>query len=143
MPKPYSQDLRERVIRAVERLLDWIEIGRIFWQIKQPRPRSFDGLLHNNTLVSREVVDDDDVAALERWPQTLFEIGEEDGSGHGPIHHERRNHLVMAKPSYEGDGFPMPLRHVADQPLAAPAAAPKPYHILRTALCCMGLICSM
>ena len=81
--------------------------------------------------MGRQIVDDDGVAALERRPQTLFEISQEGGSGHRPIHHEGRDHLVMAKPGYEGDRLPMPLRHAADQPLAAPAAAAKPHHVGR------------
>ena len=79
--------------------------------------------------MGREVVDDDDVAVPERWRQTLFEIGKEGGSGHWPIYHERGGQLVMAKPGHEGDRFPMSLRHAADQPLAASAAAPMPYHV--------------
>lgn len=40
----------------------------------------FNDLLHNITFMSRQVVDDDDVAALERRPQALFKISEEGGS---------------------------------------------------------------
>src|SRR5271170_4888047 len=123
--------LAQKCFQFAEGLFDWIEIGRIFWQIKQPRTRSVDDLLHSDTFVGREVVYDDDVAALECRLQTLFEIGEEGGSGHRAVHHERRDHFVMAKPGHEGDRLPMPLRHAAYQSLTAPAAPPKPHHICR------------
>ena len=86
-------------------------------------------LLHGVALVGRQIVDDDDIAALERWPQTLLDVGEEVGPGHWPINNKGRDHLLIAKPSYEGDSLPMPLRNIADQSLAARAAAPQPYHI--------------
>src|SRR5450830_1902765 len=76
--------------------------------------------------MGREVIDDDDVAAPECWRQTLVDIGKEGSSGYWPIHYEGGGHLVVAKPGYEGDCLPMPLRHAADQPLAAPASAAKP-----------------
>jgi hypothetical protein len=79
--------------------------------------------------VSRQIVYDDDIAALERWPQTLLDVGEEVGPGHWSIHNKGCDHLVIAKSSYEVDGLPMPLRNIADQSLAARAAAPQPHHI--------------
>ena len=72
---------------------------KLFWQIKQPRTRCFDDLLHSITFVGRQVVDDDDVAALEGWSQTFFKISEKGGSGHLAIYHKGRNHLVMASAS--------------------------------------------
>lgn len=69
--------------------------------------------------MGRQVVDDDDVAALERWPQRLFKISEEGGSGHWAIYHKGCNHLVIANPSHEGNRLPMPLWHATDQSLAA------------------------
>ena len=85
-----------------------VVIWRVFRQIKQPGTRSRDGLLHSNTFVGRKVVDDDDIAALECWPEALFEIGEKGGSDHRPIDHERRKPLVMARAGHKSDGFPMP-----------------------------------
>ena len=121
--------LAEERLQFAEGLLDRIEVRRIFRQVKQFGVGGFDGLLHGDPLLGREVVDDDDVAVPECWRQTLFEIGKKGGSGHWPIHHKGSSHFVMAKPSHECDRLPMSLRHAADQPLAAPAAASKPYHV--------------
>jgi len=119
----------QKRLQFAERLLDRVKVRRIFWQVKQFRMGGFDGLLNSNTFVGWEVIHDDDVAAPERSCQTLLEVADEGGSGHRPIQHERRDHLVMAKAGHEGDCLPMPLRHVTDQSLAAPASAAKPCHI--------------
>jgi len=66
-----SAALRRSAFNLLKSLFDWIEIGRIFRQIKQPRTRS-DDLLHSDTFVGREIVYDDEVAAPERRLQTLF-----------------------------------------------------------------------
>ena len=124
--------LAQKRLQFAERLLDRIEIGRVFWQVKQCCTGRCDEPLNRDSLVCRQIVDDDEVAAPKNGPQTLFEIGKEAGSVHRPVHHERRNHLVVTKPGYKGHRLPMPLRHAADQPLATPAAAPQPRHIGRS-----------
>jgi hypothetical protein len=72
--------LAEKRLQFAKRPLDRIEVWRIFRQVKQRSAGSFDGLLHSDPLVGREVVDDDDLAVPERWRQILFEIGKEGGS---------------------------------------------------------------
>ena len=47
--------------------------------------------------MSRKVVHDDDVTAVERWSQTLFDVGEEDCPVHRPIDHEGCDHPVVAQ----------------------------------------------
>src|SRR5271156_4977001 len=47
--------LAQKCFQFAEGLFNWIEIGRIFRQIKQPRTRSVDDLLHSDTFVGREV----------------------------------------------------------------------------------------
>jgi len=121
--------LAQQRLQFAERLLDRIEVRRIFRQVKQFGAGGFDGLLHSDPLMGREVVDDDDVAVPECWRQTLFDVGKEGGSGHWPIHHEGGGQLIMAKPGHEGDRLPMSVGHAADQPLTASAAASKPYHV--------------
>ncbi len=124
--------LAQKRLQFAERLLDRIEIGRVFWQVKQCCTGRCDEPLDRGSLVCRQIVDDDEVAAPEDGPQTLFEIRKEAGSVHRPVHHERRNHLVVTKPGDKGHRLPVPLRHAADQPLATPAAAPQPRHIGRS-----------
>jgi hypothetical protein len=49
--------------------------------------------------VGREVVADDDVIALERWHETLFDIRQEGLSGHGVIKHAWRGHPLRRRPA--------------------------------------------
>ena len=76
-----------------------------------------------------QVVHDDDITAMQRRSQTLFDIGQEPRSVHCSIDHEGCNHSVVTQAGYQSDGLPMPLWDVSDQPLAAEATAPEPQHI--------------
>src|SRR6516164_57229 len=41
----------------------------------------------------------------------------------------RRSHAIAAKRGHKGDGLPMPLRHTANQALAARATTTQPHHL--------------
>ena len=112
-----------------EDLFDRVEVRRICRQKNYDRICSMDRFRHAAHFVSREVVHDDDVAAIERRSQTLFDIGEKCPPVHRPVNHEGCHHPVMAQASYQGDRLPMPVRDGADQPLTAGAAAPQPHHL--------------
>src|SRR5437764_2627890 len=60
---------------------------------------------------------------------TLFYIIQKLCSVHLPIKGERRSHAVATECGHKSDGLPMPLRHTADQALAAPATAAQPHHL--------------
>src|SRR2546430_6907058 len=75
--------------------------------------------------MSRKVVHDDDVTAVERWSQTLFDVCEEDCPVHRPIDHEGCDHPVVAQSDNQGDGLPMAVRNGPDQSFAPRATAPK------------------
>ena len=124
--------LAQKRLQFAEHLFDRIEIGRVLWQVKQCCAGRRDESLDRGSLVCRQIIDNDEVTALEKGPQTSFEIDQEGGSVHRPVHHERCNHLVVTKPGYQGHRLPMPVRHAADQPLATPAATPQPRHVGRS-----------
>src|SRR5512144_1946547 len=65
--------------------------------------------------MSRKVVHDDDVTAVERWSQTLFDVCEEDCPVHRPIDHEGCDHPVVAQSDNQGDGLPMAVGNGPDQ----------------------------
>ena len=52
--------------------------------------------------MSRKVVHDDDVTAVEHWSQTLVDVCEEDRPVHRPIDHERCDHPVVAQSDNQG-----------------------------------------
>ena len=66
-----------------------------------------------------KVVDHDDILGSERRGETLFDIGQEFLSSHGAVDCLRR----------QGDCLPVPLRPMADQPLAARATAIQPHRL--------------
>jgi len=75
--------------------------------------------------MSRKVVHDDDVTAIERRSQTLFDVCEEGRPVHRAIDHEGCDHPVVTQSDNQGDGLPMAVGNRADQSFAPRAAAPK------------------
>jgi len=59
--------LAQMRLEFAEGHLDWVKVGRIGRQIKECRTCCFDRLLDAGDFMHRQIVHDDDVAALERW----------------------------------------------------------------------------
>ena len=72
-----SAAFRSRVLSLAKALLDRVEVGTIGRQKEQLGASSTDGTPDGLSLVTAEIVDDDNVARLERWHQELFDIGQE------------------------------------------------------------------
>ena len=119
----------QKGFKFAEDLLDRIEIGRIRGQIACCRTHGLDRVCHTGHLVSREVIHDDDVTAIQCRSQTLFDVCEEDRPVHRSIDHEGCDHPVMAQAGNQGDCLPMPVWNGSDQSFAAPATTPKSHHI--------------
>src|SRR5215472_1054157 len=75
-------------------LLDRIEIGTVGRQIAQCSVRRFDDLAHPISLVSRQVIDDDDVAWPQRRRQAFLQIFDEDRTVHRAIDDERSGEAI-------------------------------------------------
>src|ERR1700681_3185307 len=60
-----------------EDLFDGVEVGGIGRQEQKPGAASPDGAAHRLALVATEIIEDDDVARLQRWGQNLIDIGPE------------------------------------------------------------------
>jgi hypothetical protein len=116
-------------LQFAEGLFDRVEVRRIRRQITQRCSNSFDGVPNACALVSAGIIDDHDIAAIEGWSQTVLDIGDEDRSVHWPIYHQGRNHPVISKTGYEGDGFPMSVRGVANQSRTSWAPTSEPHHL--------------
>ena len=86
--------------------LDWVEIRGIFRQVPERRADLFDDLANAGTHVGPAIVDDDDVTALQRWTQTLLQIGHKHLCRHGSFECHRRRHSVVPHCRYEGDCLP-------------------------------------
>jgi hypothetical protein len=64
-----SAALRSKVFELGEDLLDWIEIGTVGRQEEQAGAGCANGTAHGALLVAAQIVDNDDVAGLERGKQ--------------------------------------------------------------------------
>src|ERR1700758_3523494 len=117
--------LAQMRLQFAEGHLDGIEVRRVRRQINQCRTHRFDRLSDAGHLVDRQIVHHDNVAALEGRNKILFHISKEQRSIHGAFKDERRGHSALAQGADKGDDFPVPVRRVIDQPLAARIAAPK------------------
>src|SRR6201988_5126441 len=120
--------LAQMRLQFAEGHLDGIEVRRVGRQINQCCPRRFDRLSDAGHLVDRQIVHHDNLAALEGRNKILFHISKEQRSIHGAFKDERRGHSALAQGADKGDDFPVPVRRVIDEPLAARTAAAKPYH---------------
>src|SRR5215831_16805745 len=111
--------------RSALSLLKTCSIGLRSGEYGVRRTHSLDRVRHTGYLMSRKVVHDDDVTAVERWSQTLFDVCEEDCPVHRPIDHEGCDHPVVAQSDNQGDGLPMAVGNGPDQSFAPRATAPK------------------
>ena len=121
--------LAQERFELAEDLFDRVEVRRIRRQIKYRRIGSLDRFLHPGHLVSRKVVHEDDVTAIERRGQTPLDIGAKDVAVDRAIDHEGRHDCVMAQAGYQRAGFPMSMRNATHQPFTAQATAPQPHHV--------------
>src|ERR1700758_312236 len=110
-------------LELAEGRLDWVEVRRIRGKVKQRRTHRFDRLPDASDPVSRKIVYDDDIAALEDRDNALFHIREKHRPIDRALKHEWRDHGALPQAGDKRHYFPMPLRGIADQPLPARTAA--------------------
>ena len=101
-----------------EDLLDRIEIGRVLRQKDEARPDVADRTSHRLSLVGAQIVEDHDVARLQRRHEELFDIGVEALAVDGPVEQAGRVDAVVAQGGEESRGLPLALRDLVDEPLA-------------------------
>ena len=104
----------EMCLEFAEGLLDRVEVRGIFGKITELGAGCFNYLAYCGNPVDRKTVHHHNVAALEFWNKTFFEVGHEDRRVHGPIKYQGRDHRAPAQTGNEGDGLPMAVRHMVD-----------------------------
>jgi len=75
----------------------------------------FHGRLHLRLLVGREVVENDDIARLERGREDLFDIGDKRRIIHRPIEDRRCHETMQAQGGDDRVGLPVTARRVIAQ----------------------------
>jgi hypothetical protein len=108
--------------------LDRIEIGAVGRQKEDPCALVADGLLGDRTLVSRQIVHDDDVASFKRRGELGLDIGFEDSPVHRRVDDEGRGEGVATQCGDEGLGLPMPEGGFGSEALALQAASARARH---------------
>ena len=117
------------VLDLRERLLDGIEIGRVWGQEPQSCAGVFDDLARGLGFVASQIVGDDDVAGPQRRNQLLLDISAEALAIDGPIEDARRGEPVTAKRRQEGHGAPAAMRGIATQSLALGSPTAQGRHV--------------
>lgn len=102
---------------------DRIEIRTVRRKEPEARARPFNGRRDFRLLMHGEVVEDDDVAGLERWHEHLLDIGEKRGIVDGPVEDGWRVQAVDAQRRDHGVRLPMAIGRVVTQSESAWAAA--------------------
>jgi hypothetical protein len=121
--------LSQQSFELGEDLLDRIEVGRIFRQEDEARPNIADRLPHRPSLVGAEIVEDHDVARLERRDKELFDIGVEALAIDGPVEQTGRFDAVVAQGGEESRGLPFAMRDLVDKALSLWSPTPQAGHI--------------
>jgi hypothetical protein len=116
-----------------EDLLDGVEVGTIWRQVKQRCAAGFDGFSNTCDLVNTDVVHEQDVASFQGRREDLFDIGRERLAIHRASQHKGSGHAIVAQGGDESAGFPVAMQDFLDQPLAAWRAATETGDIARDA----------
>src|SRR5258706_10558556 len=97
-------------------LFDRIEIWAVRRQVTQFGAGRLNDLAHLFALVSRQIVDDDDMAGPERWNQALLQVLDEDRPVYRAIDDEGRAEAVQSKSGHKGHRLPVPPGNATDHP---------------------------
>ena len=73
-----------------------VQVGRVGRQIEHARAHRPDRLVDADDLVSRQVIQDDDILAAQAGSEHLLDIGPEHFARHRPVEHEGSDHAIPA-----------------------------------------------
>ena len=110
-------------------VLDRIEIGTVFREKPETRADPFNRAADSRTLVTRQVVHDDDVAGCERRGQDLLDVSEEAGAVDRAIKHGRRGEARDAERREKRRGVPAAIWRMVGHAGAVEAAPISPHEV--------------
>ena len=88
--------------------LDRVHVRAVGWQVEDVGPALSDRFQHAGYLVRGQVVEDDDVAAPQRWREDVPDVGPEGAAIHRSVEHPWRGLTSPAQPGDEGHRLPVP-----------------------------------
>jgi len=112
-------DLAEDGFELGEQLFDGVEIGAVCRKVDEICATPFNGFLHAEDFVDRNIVHEHDVASLQGRSQNLLDIGPKRFAVHRAFEHERRADTVVTQRSDECCCLPVAVQHLLDQALTA------------------------
>ena len=121
--------LAQQVFELCEDLLDRVEVGAVGRQEQEARAFGPDRGPDGGLFVAGEIIQDDDIAWLERRTELLLDPLREGRAIDRLIEDERGIDPVAAQSSDEGHGFPVAIRHLGMEPLAFGCPAPQWGHV--------------
>ena len=104
-------------------LLDGIEVRTVGRQEAESCAGPFNRGLDLRLFVHRQVVEDDDVAGMQRRHKDLFDVREERRVINRAIEHGGSGEFVDAQPRHDRVRLPMAVRRIVAQPDAARTAS--------------------
>jgi len=112
-----------------EDLFDGVEVGGIGRQEQKPGSASPDGAAHRLALVATEIIEDDDVARLQRWGQNLIDIGPEALAVDWTIENPWGLDTITPQGGEEGHCLPVTVRDLCREPPAPRAPTSDGSHV--------------
>src|ERR1700733_15164109 len=112
-----------------EDLLDRVEVGGVFWKEQETPAGGLDRVSHGFAFLRSQIVEHDDVVALEGRDQELFDVGEKPLAVDGTVERAGRVDAVVAQRSQECRRLPMAVRDLGDEPTSARRPTVEPGHV--------------
>jgi hypothetical protein len=129
-PRSFALRLSQQSFELGEDRLDRIEIGGVFRQEDEAGSDIPDRPAHLFSLVRAEIVEDNDVARLQRRREDLFDIGAETLAVDGSVEQAGRVDAVAAQGGEESRGLPLTLRDLVDETLSPWRPAAQAGHVV-------------
>ena len=109
---------RSKVLNLAKTCSMGLRSGGAIPQEHEARPDVADRTSHHLSLVGAQIVEDHDVARLQRRDEELFDIGVEALAVDGPIEQAGRVDAVVAQGGEESCGLPAAVRNLVDEALS-------------------------
>jgi hypothetical protein len=105
--------LSQQVLQFGEDLLNGIEIWTVRRQKQEPGSNAPDQFADDLSLVTAQIVHDDDIAWFERGQKEVLHIGQEPKAIDGAVKQAGSIDAVVAQSGDEGQRLPVPVRRFA------------------------------
>ena len=109
--------------------LDGVEVRRVGRQEEEPRTSFADRGADSMALVAAQIIDDHDVAGLQRGHQRLFDIGQELDRVNRSVEQHGRVDAVITQRRQEGERAPFAEGSLGDEAFASGRPTPRSRHV--------------